>query len=82
MSGNAETIDRKAQELMEEKDSDSRTRVYTGWMETLVSVILVGFTLFQVWANLTGTLGAVKLRAAHIMILLPLAFMLYPTWRT
>ena len=37
--------------------------------------------MFQVWANLTGTLGAVKLRAAHVMILLPLAFILYPTFR-
>ena len=77
-----EKLDRKAQELMEETDSDSRTRVYTGFMEKAVAVILVGFALFQLWANLTGTLGAVKLRTAHIMILLPLAFMLYPTYRT
>ena len=36
---------------------------------------------FQVWANMFGTLGAVKLRTAHIMFLLPLAFTLYPTLR-
>lgn len=74
-------IDQRAQELMEETDSDSRTRIYTGPMEIVVSVILVGFTLFELWANITGTLGAVKLRASHIMILLCLAFMLYPTYR-
>ena len=67
---------------MEEADSDSRTRVYGGLTGKLVSVLLVGFALFQLWANLTGTLGAVKLRAAHILILLPLAFLLYPTYRS
>ena len=74
-------VDQRAQELMEKTDSDSRTRVYTGWMETLVTAVLVGFAVFELWANLTGTLGAVKLRAAHIMILLPIAFTLYPTYR-
>ncbi|MDY3831701.1 MAG: TRAP transporter fused permease subunit, partial [Candidatus Ventricola sp.] len=34
-----------------------------------------------VWANTFGTLGAVKLRTAHIMFLLPLALMLYPTYK-
>ena len=48
----------------------------------MVSLLMLGFALFQLWANLTGTLGAVKLRAAHIMILLPLAFLLYPTYRS
>ena len=67
---------------MEEADSDSRTRIYGGVTGKLVSVLLVGFALFQLWANLTGTLGAVKLRAAHILILLPLAFLLYPTYRS
>ncbi len=75
-------MDRKAKELMEETDSDSRTRVYTGWMEMALTVVLAGFALFELWANLTGRLGAVKLRTAHIMILLPLAFMLYPTYRS
>ena len=69
----------KAQQLMEETDSDSRTRTYTGLMDGIITAILVGFAVFQLWANLTGTLGAVKLRSAHVMILLPLAFLLYPT---
>ena len=76
------SLDRKAQELVEETESDSRTRVYSGIMDHVVTVILAGFAVFQLWANMTGSLGAVRLRAAHIMILLPLAFLLYPTWRT
>ena len=81
MSDQLEKLDQKTQNLIEEKDSDSRMRVYTGPMATAVSAILVIFTLFQLWANLTGTLGAVRLRTAHIMFLLPLAFLLYPTWK-
>lgn len=81
VSSEMEQLDKKALELMEETDSDSRTRVYTGLMDKVLSAALVGFALFQLWANLTGTLGAVKLRTAHIMLLLPLAFMLYPTYR-
>ena len=79
MSDQLEKLDQKTQNLIEEKDSDSRMRVYIGPMATAVSAILVIFTLFQLWANLTGTLGAVRLRTAHIMFLLPLAFLLYPT---
>ena len=75
-------LDQKALELMEEADKDSRTRVYSGVADKLLSVLLVGFALFQLWANLTGTLGAVKLRTAHILILLPLSFLLYPTYRS
>ena len=50
-------------------------------MDGILTAVLVCFAIFQVWANLTGTLGAVKLRAAHVMVLLPLAFLLYPTYR-
>ena len=81
MSEKSAETDRKAQELMEETESDSRTRTYVGWMEAALTVVLAGFAFFELWANLTGTLGAVKLRTAHIMILLPLAFLLYPTYR-
>lgn len=75
-------LDLKAQKLVEEKDADSRTRVYTGVMEKALTVILVIWALFQLWANMTGSLGAVKLRAAHIMFLLPLTFLLYPTYKS
>ena len=43
--------------------------------------MLLIWAAFQVWANMFGTLGAVKLRTAHIMFLLPLAFTLYPTFK-
>ena len=74
-------LDLKAQKLVEEKDADSRTRVYTGIMEKGLTVVLIIWAIFQLWANMTGALGAVKLRAAHIMFLLPLTFLLYPTYK-
>lgn len=74
-------LDDKAQKLVEEKDADSRTRVYVGPMETVLTAVLIVWAIFQIWANTFGTLGAVKLRTAHIMFLLPLAFTLYPTFR-
>ncbi len=79
--GNPNELDAKAQKLMEDKDSESRTRVFVGAMAKAFSVVLVVWSVFQIWANTFGTLGAVKLRTAHIMFLLPLAFTLYPSYK-
>ena len=80
-AGVTNELDAKAQKLMEDKDAENRTRILGGAMDKLLTVILVVWAIFQIWANTFGTLGAVKLRAAHIMFLLPLAFMLYPTYK-
>ena len=74
-------LDDRAQKLVEDKDADSRLRVYIGPMEKTLTAVLLIWAAFQVWANMFGTLGAVKLRTAHIMFLLPLAFTLYPTFK-
>ena len=74
-------LDARAQQLMEEKDQESRTRVFTGAMDKLLTAVLIVWALFQVWANTFGTLGAVRLRTAHILFLLPLAFTLYPSYK-
>ena len=74
-------LDKKAQQLMEDRDAESRTRVFEGTLNKVFTVVLVIWAIFQVWANTFGTLGAVKLRTAHIMFLLPLALMLYTTYK-
>ncbi|MBQ8128967.1 MAG: TRAP transporter fused permease subunit [Clostridia bacterium] len=74
------SLDERAQQLVEKKDADSRTRLYTGAMDKVVTLLLVVWTVFQLWANLTGRLGAVKLRTAHVLFLLPLCFLLYPAY--
>ena len=73
-----EKANRDAQALMAEKDADSRTRTYHGAAGKLLTAALLIWALFQIWANTVGTLGAVKLRTAHILFLLPLTFVLYP----
>ena len=55
-----------------------RGRIYEGTAKKVLTAALILWTVFQLWANLTGTLGAVKLRAAHILGLLPMVFFLYP----
>lgn len=79
--GNPNELDAKAQKLMEDKDSENRTRVFEGPMEKALTAVLVIWAVFQIWANTFGMLGAVKMRTAHIMFLLPLAFALYPTYK-
>lgn len=44
----------------------------------LIAAILLAWTIFQLWVNTFGRMGAVKLRTAHILFLLPLTFLLYP----
>ncbi len=74
-------LDKKAQQLMADKDAESRTRIFEGTLNKVFTAVLVVWAVFQLWANTFGTLGAVKLRTAHIMFLLPLALMLYPTYK-
>jgi len=73
--------DAKAKKLMQDKDVENRTRILTGPLEKAFTLVLIIWAIFQVWANTFGTLGAVKLRTAHIMFLLPLAITLYPAYK-
>lgn len=73
--------DARTRSLMEEKETESRTRTLEGALGAVFSVILVAFALFELWANTVGTLGTMKMRMAHILFLLPLTFMLYPSYQ-
>ena len=77
--GDPNELDAKAHKLVGDKEAESRTRILTGPLEKAFTLVLILFALFQLWANTFGTLGAVRLRTAHIMFLLPLAITLYPT---
>ena len=74
-------LDARAQQLMEDKDAESRTRILTGLLDKAFTAVLIIWAVFQIWINTFGTLGAVKMRTAHIMFLLPLAVTLYPTFK-
>lgn len=69
----------KAQALVEEKESELRFRRYgDGFWGRAVSALLILFSIFQMYASLTGTFDAITLRSWHIMFLLVLSFLLYP----
>ncbi len=70
-----------AQTLVEEKDSESRTRMFSGPWTNIVSALALAFSLFQLAASTFWTLDAITLRAVHILFLLTLSFLLYPALR-
>ena len=74
-------IEQKAQQLLEEKDSESRTRTYTGPMERVLVVLLFAWAVFQLYFTTFGVMSAVNLRAFHCMFLLGFTFLLYPTYK-
>lgn len=74
-------LEEKAQKLLEEKDSDSRTRVYTGISGKLLTVLLCAWAVFQLYFTTFGVMSAINLRAFHCMFLLIFTFLLYPTYK-
>lgn len=79
--GEQEALDKKAQELLEEKDAESRTRIYSGPMGTAITVLLCIWTVFQLYYSTIGAISAVNLRAIHCIFLLTFTFLLYPTYK-
>ncbi len=75
----AQDLEAKAQQLLEEKEAESRTRTYTGPMGTAVTVLLCVWTAFQLYFSTIGPISAINLRAAHCIFLLAFTFLLYPT---
>ena len=74
-------VEKKAQELLEEKEAESRTRTYVGPLGTILTVLLCGWTLFQLYFTTFGVISAVNLRAFHCIFLLCFTFLLYPTYK-
>ncbi len=58
-----EALDKKAQEILEEKDADSRLRVYKGPLGKAIIVLLCVWTAFQLYFTTIGAISAVNLRA-------------------
>ncbi len=74
-------IEKDAQKLLEEKDADMRIRKYKGFLNTGVMVLLIGWTIFQLYFNTIGVMDAITLRAYHAMFLILFTFLLYPGCR-
>ncbi|MGI6704081.1 MAG: TRAP transporter permease [Clostridia bacterium] len=70
-----------AQRLLEEKDADMRTREYSGFFSTLVTALLIVWTIFQLYFNTLGVMDAITLRAYHALFLLMFTFLFYPSFK-
>lgn len=71
--------EQKAQELLEEKDSESRLRTFSGPVGIAITVLLCVWTAFQLWFSTFGAISAINLRAFHCIFLLTFTFLLYPS---
>lgn len=82
VQNDAQQIEQTAQALLEETDTDSRTRTYKGATGIAVTVLLCVWTAFQLYFSTVGVMSAVNLRAFHCMFLLLFTFLLYPAHKT
>lgn len=74
-------IEKEAQKLLEEKDADMRMRSYDGFFNWSIVILLVAWTIFQLYFTTIGVMDAITLRAYHAMFLLFFTFLLYPTYK-
>ena len=71
----------KAQELLEEKEAESRTRSYDGAFGSALTVLLCLWAVFQLYYTTVGAISAINLRAFHCIFLLCFTFLLYPAYK-
>ena len=53
-------------------------RVYSGKTNTVITVLMVIWVIFQQWFSTFGIISAINLRAIHCLFLLMFTFLLYP----
>lgn len=78
---NQEMTSEEQQELLEKYDAESSTRNLTGWIAAVVFVILLSFSLFQLYTGIFGMYTAYIQRSVHLGFALTLVFLLYPAWK-
>lgn len=74
-------LDRKAQQMLEDKDADARMRTYDGFLGKAMIALLCVWTAFQLYFTTIGAISAINLRAIHCMFLLLFTFLLFPTYK-
>src|SRR5699024_9833475 len=78
---NQEITSEEQQELMEKYDTESNTRNLTGWIAIVVFIILLSFSLFQLYTGIFGIYTAYFQRSIYLGFTLSLVFLLYPAWK-
>ena len=74
-------LDDKARKMLEDKDADSRMRIYEGLLGKAIIVLLCVWTAFQLYFTTIGAISAINLRAIHCIFLLLFTFLLFPTYK-
>ena len=72
-------LDDKARKMLEDKDADSRMRIYEGPLGKAIIVLLCVWTAFQLYFTTIGAISAINLRAIHCIFLLLFTFLLFHT---
>ena len=76
----AEEAERQAMALVEEKDSELRVRDFGPRWTLVITSIAVIWALFQMYVTTFSVFDAIRLRVWHILFLLVLSFLMYPSW--
>ena len=66
----------------EKEATPSRLRSYTGRTALIVTILLVVWSVFQVYFTTFGAISAINLRASHCLFLLLFTFLLFPAYKT
>ena len=68
--------------VAQEKESlPSKLRCYTGRTALILTVLLVIWSVFQIYFTTFGAISAINLRASHCLFLLLFTFLLFPSYR-
>src|SRR5699024_7136774 len=79
---NRELSDEEKAELMKKYDSESNTRNMKGIAGAIVFILLLSFSIFQLYTGAFGQFTAYIQRTVHLGFALTLIFMLYPARKT
>ncbi|SER55819.1 TRAP transporter, 4TM/12TM fusion protein [Gracilibacillus ureilyticus] len=78
-SGGTSISEDKKRELLEKYDSEAGIRNLSGMLAKAVVIILVGFSLFQIYTGIFGQYTAYIQRTVHLGFALVLIFFLFPS---
>ncbi len=71
----------KAKKLLDEKEPDSKLRLYEGFLGKAITILFLIWAVFQIYANTIGFIDAMALRTWHLFFLLTFTFLLFPTFK-
>jgi TRAP transporter 4TM/12TM fusion protein len=80
-SEESELSEEEQQKLMEKYDTESNQRNLTGIMATVIFLLLIAFSLFQIYTGMFGQYTAYIQRTVHLGFALTLIFLLFPARR-